>query len=76
MLEYKDSLPISPLISQKISASSSPPSNTQHQHIWLVTGPSGCGKSTVGEYIAHAMHFPFIEGDSVKDLFPATFGNG
>lgn len=55
-----DTLPITPTPTPAPN-----PPQTSHQHIWLVTGPAGCGKSTVGQYIAKAMNFPFIEGDLV-----------
>jgi gluconokinase len=37
--------------------------------LFILGGPSGCGKSTVGEAISKAMHFEFIEGDT---LHPAA----
>lgn len=39
----------------------------EEQHIWLVTGPAGCGKSTVARYLAESLHWPYIEGDEVRD---------
>ncbi|KAI1136862.1 gluconokinase-like protein [Hypoxylon sp. FL0543] len=41
----------------------------KHHHIWVVTGPAGCGKSTISQYLASALHVPYIEGD---EFHPAS----
>jgi gluconokinase len=56
----------------------------QHRHLFIVYGPAGCGKSTVGESIAKAFGFPYIEGDmyhtpeaveKMSDNIPLTDGD-
>ena len=47
--------------------------NETHDHLtssktiplFIVGGPAGCGKSTIGQAIAGATQFPFIEGDEL-----------
>lgn len=79
-LTAKTSSEATPYTTDKLPTSSTThPSNApqdlpipKFRHIWLVTGPAGCGKSTVGQYIANAMKFPFIEGDKVCDFLRET----
>ena len=68
-----DHLPLSSSSSSTMIDGTSHNSNqpdTKHHHIWLITGPAGCGKSTVAQFIANAMHLPFIEGDEVSYINP------